>query len=143
MWFWWFQIGIVVFGGLATIMVGLKPLCEKMNISFVNTAAAAFAIIFSAVVTSLSSLSAIAAGQADLLHQQRTLAQLQQLHWRISNDVFAATKLCLDNSDLEKVGSWKDRFEQIANEATPIIAQPGDLRTIEPVPSGVKTASRS
>jgi hypothetical protein len=142
---WWFQIGIVVFGGLATIMVGLKPLCERMRINFVNTAVAAFAIIFSATVTSLSSLSAIAAGQTDLLHHQRTLAQLQQLHWRINNDAFAATKLCdrdQENPDLSKVGSWKGRLEEITNEAMPIVAQPGDLRQGGPSPGGVRTASR-
>lgn len=130
---WRFQMAIVLFGALATIMIGLKPLCESLHLNFANTAVAAAAIIFSAMVTSLSSLSAVAAGQIDLLHHQRTLAQLQQLHWRIDNDVFAATRLCdADSSDLAKVGSWKDRFEEITSEAMPTVAQPGDLRSIGP-----------
>jgi hypothetical protein len=131
---WWFQIGIAAFGGLATIMMGVKPLCDKLNVSFYGTAVAAFAIIFSSTVTTLSSLSAFANTQADLLQHQRTLAQLQQLHWRVGNDVFAATQLCDQNSntDLGKVGSWKDRFEEITNEAMPNIAKPGDLRQLGP-----------
>jgi hypothetical protein len=127
---WFFQLGIVLFGALATIMIGLKPLCEKLNMSYANTAAAC-AIIFSAVVTSLSGLSAITTSQTDVLHHQRTLAQLQQLHWRINNDVFAATELCNPAStDLGKIGSWKDRFEAITNEAMLSITQPGDVRAI-------------
>jgi hypothetical protein len=72
-------------------------------------------------------MSALTISQNELLHNQRTLAQLQQLHWRIGNDVFAATELCREG-DLQKVESWKDRFEQIANDAVPTISQPEDLQ---------------
>ena len=95
---------------------------------------AACAIVFSATVSTLSSLSAFANTQADLLQHQRTLAQLQQLHWRVGNDVFAATQLCVreNNTDLGKIGAWKDRFEEITNEAMPSVAKPGDLRQMGP-----------
>jgi hypothetical protein len=123
---WWFRAGIVLFGCLATIMIGVKPLFEQQSSNYVI---ACGAIIFSAVVTALSSMSALTTSQNDLVHNQRTLAQLQQLHWRIGNDVFAATELCKEESkDLQKVESWKDRFEQIANDAMPVISQPEDLR---------------
>lgn len=126
---WLYQLGIIGFGALATIFIGIRPLVEKLNRDKANTALAAGAIILSGVVTSLSSLNAIGASQTDLIHNQRTLAQLQQLHWRIDNDVFAATKLCdPDSTDLAKVQSWKDRYEKISDEAMPTVAQPGDLR---------------
>lgn len=128
---WAYQLGIIGFGALATILIGLRPLFERLDRDSVNTGIAAAAIVFSGMVTSLSSLSAIEAGQTDLLHNQRTLAQLQQLHWRIDNDVFATTNLCdPGNTDLAKVGSWKDRFEKITDEAMPVVAQPGDLRQL-------------
>lgn len=136
---WLYQLGIICFGAAATILIGLRPLFEKLNRDNINTTLAATAIIFSGLVTCLSSMNAIAAGQTDLLHNQRTLAQLQQLHWRIDNDVFAATKLCDPNSsDLAKVESWKDRFEKIADEAMPTIAQPGDLRQAAGAPGPEK-----
>jgi hypothetical protein len=132
---WWFQVLVVVFGGLATIAVGLKPVWERLDIDYVNVAFAAGAIIFSALVTAVSSLSAVTTNQNDILHHQRTLAQLQQLHWRVGNDVFAATKLCaVDTPDIQKIGTWKDRFEKITNDAMPMTSQPGDLgRAQDPV----------
>jgi len=54
---------------------------------------------------------------------------LQQLHWRVSNDVFANAALCArDNKDnLRKVNTWKDRLELVESEAMPSVSQPGDL----------------
>jgi hypothetical protein len=127
---WWFRVAIAALGGLAAIMIGLKPLFEKFDsLKLLNTSVAAAAIIFSGTVGTLSSVSAFADAQARSLQYQRTLAQLQQLHWRVGNDVFAATKLCAtgENSDLAKVGAWKYRFEEITNEAMPSVAKPGDL----------------
>jgi hypothetical protein len=71
-------------------MIGLKPICDKVKIEWLRisntgTAVAAGAIMLTATVGMLSSLSAFADTQTDLLHHQRTLAQLQQLHWRVSN----------------------------------------------------------
>jgi hypothetical protein len=85
---------------------------------------AAAAIILTGTVGTLSSLSAFAETQASLLQHQRTLAQLQQLHWRVGNDVLAATDLCKNDQDLGKVGAWKYRFEEITNEAMPNISKP-------------------
>jgi hypothetical protein len=127
---WWFKVTIAALGSLAAIMIGLKPLFEKFdNLKLLNTSIAAAAIIFSGTIGTLSSVSAFADAQARLLQYQRTLAQLQQLHWRVGNDVFAATSLCVtgENSDLQKVGAWKYRFEEISNEALPSVAKPGDL----------------
>jgi hypothetical protein len=111
-------------------MIGLKPLFEKFDsLKLLNTSVAAAAIIFSGTVGTLSSVSAFADAQARSLQYQRTLAQLQQLHWRVGNDVFAATSLCAtgENPDLQKAGAWKYRFEEITNEAMPSVAKPGDL----------------
>jgi hypothetical protein len=127
---WWFKVAIAALGGLAAILIGLKPLFEKFdNLKLLNTSIAAAAIIFSGTVGTLSSVSAFADAQARSLQYQRTLAQLQQLHWRVGNDVFAATNLCAtgENPDLQKVGAWKYRFEEITNEAMPSVAKPGDL----------------
>jgi hypothetical protein len=127
---WWFKVAIAALGGLAAIMIGLKPLFEKFDsLKLLNTSIAAAAIIFSGTVGTLSSVSAFADAQARALQYQRTLAQLQQLHWRVGNDVFAATSLCApgENPDLQKVGAWKYRFEEITSEAMPSVAKPGDL----------------
>jgi hypothetical protein len=131
---WWFKVAIAAFGGLSAITIGLKPLFERISNASVNIGIAAAAIILSGTVGTLSSLSAFADTQAQLLQHQRTLAQLQQLHWRVGNDVFAATSLCegKNNPDLQKVGAWKDRFEAITSEAMPNIANPGDLRQNPP-----------
>jgi hypothetical protein len=127
---WLFKVAIAALGGLAAIMIGLKPLFEKFDsLKLLNTSVAAAAIIFSGTVGTLSSVSAFADAQARSLQYQRTLAQLQQLHWRVGNDVFAATSLCAtgENPDLQKAGAWKYRFEEITNEAMPSVAKPGDL----------------
>jgi hypothetical protein len=129
---WWFKFAIALCGGLAAIAVGLKPLIERAGNVRLNTSIAAAAIIFTGTVGTLSSLDAFSQTQASLLQHQRTLAQLQQLHWRVGNDVFAATDLCVGNQDLGKVGAWKYRFEQITNEAMPTIAKPGDVGAVNP-----------
>jgi hypothetical protein len=136
---WWFQVLVVLFGALATVAVGLKPLWERFNINYMNVAFAAGAIVFSALVTAVSSLSAFTTDQNEILHHQRTLAQLQQLHWRVGNDVFAATQLCTEG-DLPKIESWKDRFEKIANDAMPTISQPEDLRNTQDPAEGILEA---
>jgi hypothetical protein len=124
---WWFKVAIALFGGFAAVAVGIKPLIEKVGNVRLNTSIAAAAIIFTGTVGTLSGLDAFSQTQANLLQHQRALAQLQQLHWRVGNDVFAATDLCVGNQDLGKVGAWKYRFEEITNEAMPTIARPGDL----------------
>ena len=139
---WWFRVAIAALGGLAAIMIGLKPLFEKFDsLKLLNTSIAAAAIIFSGTVGTLSSVSAFADAQARSLQYQRTLAQLQQLHWRVGNDVFAATNLCAtgENPDLQKVGAWKYRFEEITNEAMPSVAKPGDLAQPEKETPSIRT----
>jgi hypothetical protein len=142
---WWFKVAIAALGSLAAIMIGLKPLFEKFDsLKLLNTSIAAAAIIFSGTVGTLSTVSAFADTQARLLQYQRTLAQLQQLHWRVGNDVFAATSLCDigKNDDLEKVGAWKFRFEEITNEAMPSVAKPGDLGLPQKATASIRTASQ-
>jgi hypothetical protein len=139
---WWFKVAIAALGGLAAIMIGLKPLFEKFDsLKLINTSIAAAAIIFSGTVGTLSSVSAFADAQARSLQYQRTLAQLQQLHWRVGNDVFAATSLCATgaNPDLQKVGAWKYRFEEITNEAMPSVAKPGDLAQPQKDTASIRT----
>ena len=141
---WWFKVAIAALGSLAAIMIGLKPLFERFDsLKLVNTSIAAAAIIFSGTVGTLSSVSAFADTQARLLQYQRTLAQLQQLHWRVGNDVFAATSLCAagENLDLQKVGAWRYRFEEITNEALPSVAKPGDLGQPQKDMANIRTVS--
>ncbi len=141
---WWFKAAIAAFGSLAAILIGLKPLFERFEgLKLLNTGIAAAAIIFSGTVGTLSSFSALADVQTHLLQNQRTLAQLQQLHWRVGNDVFAATSLCETgkNPDLQKVGDWKFRYEEITNEALPSVAKPGDLAQPQKDAGNIKTAS--
>ncbi len=141
---WWFKVAIAALGSLAAITIGLKPLFEKLEgLKMLNTSIAAAAIIFSGTVGTLSSFSAFADVQAHLLQNQRTLAQLQQLHWRVGNDVFAATSLCApgENPDLKKVGDWKYRFEEITNEALPSVAKPGDLAQPQKDAASFRTVS--
>jgi hypothetical protein len=142
---WWFKVAIALCGGLASITMGLKPLFDKhlpdsVSANFLGSSAslAAAAIILSGTVGMLSSVSSFAEAQANLFQHQRTLAQLQQLHWRVGNDVFAATHLCIDNADLGKVGAWKYRFEEITNEAMPSITRPGDTQNKNPDVKDVK-----
>jgi len=77
---------------------------EHKIIEVVIGLVATAAIIFSGTVGTLSSVSAFADAQARSLQYQRPLAQLQQLHWRVGNDVFATTNLCSTgaNPDLQK-----------------------------------------
>ena len=141
---WWFKVAIAALGTLAAILIGLKPLFERFEgLKLVNTGIAAAAIIFSGTVGTLSSFSALADVQTHLLQNQRTLAQLQQLHWRVGNDVFAATSLCAtgENPDLGKVGDWKYRFEEITNEALPSVAKPGDLAQPQKAAASLRTVS--
>jgi hypothetical protein len=141
---WWFKVAIAALGTLAAILIGLKPLFERFEgLKLVNTGIAAAAIIFSGTVGTLSSFSALADVQTHLLQNQRTLAQLQQLHWRVGNDVFAATSLCATsvNPDLGKIGDWKYRFEEITNEALPSVAKPGDLAQPQKAASILRTVS--
>ena len=142
---WWFKVTIAALGSLAAIMIGLKPLFERFEgLELVNTSIAAAAIIFSGTVGTLSSVSAFADTQARLLQYQRTLAQLQQLHWRVGNDVFAATNRCAagENLDLQKVGAWRYRFEEITNEALPSVAKPGDLAQPQKDMTSIRTVSK-
>jgi hypothetical protein len=129
---WWFKVAIALCGGFATVAVGLKPLIERVGNVKLDTSAAAAAIIFTGTVGTLSGLNAFAETQGSLLQHERTLAQLQQLHWRVGNDVFAATDLCKNDEDLGKVGAWKYRFEEISNEAMPNVAKPGDIGVVNP-----------
>ena len=81
---WWFKVAIALCGGFATVAVGLKPLIERVGNVKLDTSAAAAAIIFTGTLGTLSGLNAFAETQGSLLQHERTLAQLQQLHWRMS-----------------------------------------------------------
>src|SRR6187551_886865 len=99
-------MAILAVGLLATVVIASKPLVEKTTA--LRAVFAALAIILSASVATLSSLNSYKSGQVDLIRNQRTLAQLQQLHWRVNNDVLSNPKLC-DREDIEnlnKVNSW-------------------------------------
>ena len=79
--------------------------------------------------------------QAVVLRDERAIAQLEQLHWRVVSDVVNKTDLCVHpESDMERVRAWKERWEKIMDEAVESIARPGDLSStsapqITPEPS--------
>jgi hypothetical protein len=101
---WWFKVAIAALGTLAAILIGLKPLFER----FERPQAGQYWHCrsrhhLSGTVGTLSSFSALADARRTCCKISE-LAQLQQLHWRVGNDVFAATSLCATSEN----GSRKD-----------------------------------
>jgi hypothetical protein len=148
-----FQYALAIVAALATVLVGIKAIWpENLDIFWkrVGIVIGITALIASASVTALTTLNSFYGSQDEATRDQRTVAQLRQLHWRIINDVESDRNLCIAEQDLYPpssqphtgddtsvdeinktliglVTSWKDRFETILNDALPNLSKPGDL----------------
>ena len=127
-----YQVAILISGAVATILVSVKSIMR--NSARLSNAFGICAVIASAAVTALSSMNAFDGSQSIALRDQRTLSQLQQLHWRIASDVLTRPELCKDHDAtsagaMEMVASWRNRLEAIRDDAVETIARPGDLST--------------
>jgi hypothetical protein len=128
-----YQKLILLIGALATIAIGVKAILpndgKRQNLSIT---VGICALSLSAAGTAVSSMSSFDGSQAIALRDQRTLSQLQQLHWRVASDVLEKTDLCkTPTSDpgkaMEQVDAWKARLETILDSAVESVSQPGDL----------------
>ena len=125
-----YQFLILLFGACATIFVSIRSVMQG------NTQTSALvgvlAIVFSAAGAAASSMSAFDGSQAVALRGQRTLSQLQQLHWRVASDVLTKPEFCKENTmspadAIAMVGAWRSRLEAVLDNAVESIARPGDL----------------
>jgi len=146
-----YQILILIFGACATIFVSIRSIMQG------NTQTSALvgvlAIVFSAAGAAVSSMSAFDGSQAVALRDQRTLSQLQQLHWRVASDVLTRPELCKEDVTLsadarEMVGAWRSRLEAVLDNAVESVSRPGDLSpgkpvVVPPVEKNGRTASAS
>jgi hypothetical protein len=127
-----YQSLILVIGALATVAIGVKSILPREARPSLSITIGIFALSLSAAGTAVSSMSSFDGSQAIAMRDQRTLAQLQQLHWRVASDVLAKTALCkTTNADpgeaMKQVDAWKARLETILDSAVEGISQPGDL----------------
>lgn len=127
-----YQSAILILGAFATVFVSIRSMMK--NSTRLSDAVGISAIVFSAVGTAVSSMSAFEGSQSIALRDQRTLSQLQQLHWRVASDVLTKHELCGDRitvpaDAMEMVASWRSRLEAIRDNAMETIARPGDLST--------------
>ncbi len=125
-----YQILILGFGACATIFVSIRTVIPG------NTPKAGFigvmAIVFSTAGAAVSSMSGFDGSQIVALRDQRTLSQLQQLHWRVASDVLKRPNLCKEpaafsDDAMEVVDAWRTRLEAILDSAVETMAKPGDL----------------
>jgi hypothetical protein len=129
-----YQWIIVALGAAATILISVRAMVQE------NTQMAkivgVLAVVASATGASVSSMNTFEGGQAIAARDQRALAQLQQLHWRVASDVLTKPELCRNPADtgenaikaMEIVGAWRARLEMILDGAVESISKPGDLQ---------------
>ena len=127
-----YQFLILICGAFATILVSIRSIMQGSTQT--SASIGVLAIVFSAAGAAVSSMNAFDGSQAVALRDQRTLSQLQQLHWRVASDVLTKPELCKDPSmvpagAMEMVASWRGRLEAIRDNAVETIARPGDLST--------------
>jgi hypothetical protein len=124
----WLIIGA---GGVATVLVGIKAIWPGDKWRGLGVAIGIAALIASATSTAMTSMDSFYGSKDEVVRDARTLAQLQQLHWRIVSDVMSTRNLCSDlpaKEQQDRVNAWKERLEQVLNEAMPSFAKPGDVR---------------
>ncbi len=150
----WYQVATIVLGSLATLAIGVRALVSKENnyvawYSFI-------ALLCSALGTMAASINTFGDYHSVALRSSRTLAQLQQLHWRVASDVMKSGILCsADNVSIKEksafIDYWRDRYEAVQDASAETLARPGNLasaRTDEasssaPDPDAVKKADSS
>jgi hypothetical protein len=127
----WYQRIVLALGAVATILISVRAMVEdKTKLArFVGV----LAIVSSAAGASVSSMNAFEGSQAIAARDQRALAQLQQLHWRVASDVLTRPELCRKTSEppgkaMEVVDAWRTRLEMILDSAVESISKPGDLQ---------------
>jgi hypothetical protein len=144
-----YQTLILVIGAVATIAIGVKSTLPTQVRPSVSIVVGVLALSLSAVGTAVSSMSSFDGSQAIALRDQRTLSQLQQLHWRVASDVIAKTELCKTPTTdpgeaMKQVDAWKARLETILDSAVESVSQPGDLSRQTPaLPNTPKPAQTS
>ena len=148
---WWYKVMVVVFGAAATMTVGARTMLDQKIGQRLLVALSIAAMVLSGIGTALTSLSGSDDRRSEALRAQRTLSQLQQLHWRIVSDVLGGTRFCLAyyRQDANKAGqrlvrsspfdpadaklvedlvnAWKMRLEAILDTSVDTVARPGDL----------------
>jgi len=152
-----YQVAIAIVAALATVLIGIKaiwPNSPGVSWQLFGILFGVLALGASSAVTALTTLNSFYGSQDEATRDQRTIGQLKQLHWRIINDAEADRNLCLDekppvqstearvpgsplgndeaaakiySDQANKVASWKQRHEQILNDALPTLAKTGDL----------------
>ncbi len=152
-----YQAAIAIVAAFATVLVGIKAIWPENIAPFwrgFGIFLGISALVASASVTALTTLNGFYGSQDEALRDQRTVGQLKQLHWRIINDAEFDRNLCIDERPPEqsteakipsstyggediaatiykdqvaKVASWKQRHEEILNDALPTLAKTGDL----------------
>jgi hypothetical protein len=129
-----FQWLMAALGATATVLVGIKaiwPSSTSPRVKWIGVVIGIGALAASASGTAVSSLNAFYGSQEEVLRDQRTLAQLTQLHWRVVQDALLERKLCGEQADdtlIDKVKAWKERHEAVLIDAMPNFAKPGDVR---------------
>lgn len=142
----WYQVWIVGLGAGTTFLIGLRAIMKETtsNSSLVGVAA----ILLSAASVAVSSMNTFQGSQAIVLRDQRTLSQLQQLHWRVASDVLRRHDLCESpkrspDDAMEVVEAWRSRLETILDSAVDSISKPGDLTSGSPAgPAASDKSSR-
>jgi hypothetical protein len=127
----WYQRGILALGALGTILISLRAMVEDN--SKLSRFVGVSAIVVSAVGASMTSMNTFDNSQAVAARDQRALAQLQQLHWRIASDVLTRPELCgnpgaAPGKAMDVVDAWRVRLEMILDSAVESISKPGDLQ---------------
>lgn len=141
-----FQWLIVGLGALATVTIGIKALWTGQQHPRLSVIIGIVALAASATGTALGTMSSFYGNQEEVLRNHRTLSQLTQLHWRIVQDALTDPKICIPEEKIEptdlketaaQILSWKQRHEEILNDATPNFSRPGDVHR-----SGSNTADQ-
>jgi len=132
-----YQTLILVTGAFATIAIGVRSILPQSTGASLSITIGICAMSLSAAGTAVSSMSSFDGSLATALRDQRTLSQLQQLHWRVASDVLAKTEICKRTAvepgeAMKQVDAWKARLETILDSAVENIAQPGDLSKLAP-----------
>ncbi|HJZ16799.1 MAG TPA: hypothetical protein VJ251_15255, partial [Stellaceae bacterium] len=140
---------IAIIGAIATILISVKSVLNHQAHGY--TAIGIFAIVFSAIGTSASSLNSFYAPYDKYTRSEQALLQLRHLHYDI-NDYIARRindKQCKDDQDLEpqsaharEIKDYSDRFGEILNGlsnsgAVESAAQPDSSRCLVPAFDGL------
>ena len=125
-----FQVAIIALGAFATILTGVRAALQG-DTSIIRSIGVG-AVVASALQLAASSINNFEGSQATALRDQRTLSQLQQLHWRVASDVLTRDGLCENPGSrsveaMSVVDAWRTRLETVLDSSVESISKPGDL----------------